>query len=53
MIRAAGDRMDPLLNFRSPPELTKRIDAWAAAQEDKPSRSEAIRRLLKKALARR
>jgi len=40
---------DPLLAFRAPPELTERIDAWAAKQKDAPSRSEAIRRLLEKA----
>ncbi len=44
---------DPLLNFRAPPELTERIDAWAAKQKDAPSRSEAIRRLLEKALGKK
>lgn len=40
-----------MLNFRSPPEVTARIDAWIGAQPDpKPSRSEAIRRLVAKAL---
>jgi len=40
-----------MLNFRSPPELTARIDAWIGAQnQPKPSRSEAIRRLVEKAL---
>ena len=44
--------VDPLLNFRSPPDLTGRIDAWAAEQPDpKPSRSEAIRRLLEDRLS--
>jgi hypothetical protein len=43
--------VDPMLNFRSPPELTARIEAWIGAQPDpKPSRSEAIRRLVEKAL---
>jgi Arc/MetJ-type ribon-helix-helix transcriptional regulator len=43
---------DPMLNFRSPPELTAKLDAWIAAQpEPRPSRSETIRRLLEKALA--
>jgi hypothetical protein len=38
---------DPLLNFRSPAELTARIDTWAAQQtEPRPTRSQAIRRLL-------
>jgi hypothetical protein len=41
-----------MLNFRSPPELTAKLDAWIAAQpEPRPSRSETIRRLLEKALA--
>ena len=31
---------------RLPPELVTMIDAWRARQEDKPSRSEALRRLL-------
>lgn len=40
-----------MLNFRSPPELTARLDAWIAGQpEPQPSRSEAIRRLLEQAL---
>jgi hypothetical protein len=43
--------IDPLLNFRSPPTLTAELDAWIAAQPDpRPTRSEAIRRLLAKAL---
>jgi Arc/MetJ-type ribon-helix-helix transcriptional regulator len=43
--------MDPMLNFRSPPTLTAALDAWIAAQpEPRPSRSEAIRRLLAQAL---
>ena len=31
---------------RMPRELIDRIDAWRAAQEDKPTRPEAVRRLL-------
>ncbi|WP_428988854.1 ribbon-helix-helix protein, CopG family [Methylocapsa aurea] len=38
------------MNFRAPPALVERVDKWAAKQEDAPSRSEAIRRLLEKAL---
>jgi metal-responsive CopG/Arc/MetJ family transcriptional regulator len=35
-----------------PPELEAKLDAWIEAQsEPKPSRSEAIRRLLEKALS--
>ena len=41
---------DPLIAFRSPPELTEQISKWAAKQKDAPSRSEAIRRLVEKAL---
>jgi len=41
-----------MLSFRSSPDLTAQIDAWVSAQPDpKPSRSEAIRRLVEKALA--
>jgi len=40
-----------MLNFRSPPSLTAALDSWIAAQpEPRPSRSEAIRRLLAEAL---
>jgi hypothetical protein len=42
-----------MLNFRSPPELTAKIDSWRAVQpEPHPSRSEAIRRLVEKGLGR-
>jgi hypothetical protein len=41
---------DPMLNFRAPKTLIELIDAWAEKQKDAPSRSEAIRRLLEKAL---
>jgi hypothetical protein len=36
----------PMIGFRSPPTLTRRIDNWAKQQADKPPRAEAIRRLL-------
>ena len=37
--------------FRSPPDLTEKIDAWIGRQpEPRPARSEAIRRLLAEAL---
>ena len=43
---------DPLIAFRSPVELTAAIDAYVEKQEPpKPSRSEAIRRLIEKALS--
>ena len=34
-----------------PDELMDRIDVWSADQEDRPSRAEAIRRLVEMALA--
>jgi len=42
---------DPMMGFRMPDELKAEIDAWAAAQDDQPSRSKAMRRLLKIGLA--
>ena len=37
---------DPVTALRLPATLTKSIEAWAARQEDKPNRSEALRRLV-------
>jgi hypothetical protein len=37
---------DPVTAIRLSPELRNKVDAWAAKQTDKPSRSEAIRRLV-------
>jgi hypothetical protein len=37
---------DPHLAFRLPAEMIASVDAWAAHQSDKPSRSEALRRLI-------
>jgi len=39
------------VQVRLQPELLARLDGWIAAQEDKPSRPEALRRLASKALA--
>jgi len=39
------------VQVRLQPELLVRLDGWIAAQEDKPSRPEALRRLASKALA--
>jgi Arc/MetJ-type ribon-helix-helix transcriptional regulator len=40
--------------FRMPADLEAKLDAWIERQPDpKPSRSEAIRRLLERALATR
>jgi hypothetical protein len=37
---------DPARTFRLSDEFIANVDAWAAAQEDEPGRSEAIRRLV-------
>jgi metal-responsive CopG/Arc/MetJ family transcriptional regulator len=41
---------DPVLTVRIPPALNSAIQSWAKQQKDKPSRSEAIRRLIEFAL---
>jgi hypothetical protein len=41
----------PVLAVRLPPALRSAIEGWAKQQNDKPSRSEAIRRLIEFALA--
>jgi len=38
------------IGLRLYPDLDKRLDAWRARQRDKPSKPEAIRRLLEIAL---
>jgi metal-responsive CopG/Arc/MetJ family transcriptional regulator len=45
---AEGDT--PMFSLRLPAETREAVDRWAAEQEDKPGRSEAIRRLLNEAL---
>jgi metal-responsive CopG/Arc/MetJ family transcriptional regulator len=40
-----------MFSLRLPAETREAVDKWAAAQEDRPGRSEAIRRLLNQALA--
>jgi metal-responsive CopG/Arc/MetJ family transcriptional regulator len=42
---------DPVLTLRLPTALRSAVESWARQQNDKPSRSEAIRRLLEVALA--
>lgn len=42
---------DPVSAIRLSAELRAEIDAWAETQHDKPSRSEAIRRLVEEALS--
>jgi hypothetical protein len=41
---------DPTLTLRAPPVFTAKVEAWAKRQPDKPSRSEALRRLVEMAL---
>jgi hypothetical protein len=41
---------DPVTAIRLSPKMRSAIDQWREAQPDKPSRSEAIRRLLTAAL---
>jgi metal-responsive CopG/Arc/MetJ family transcriptional regulator len=40
-----------VLTLRLPTALRSAVESWARQQNDKPSRSEAIRRLLEVALA--
>lgn len=40
-----------LIGVRLQPESLSRLDAWAAAQDDRPSRPEAVRRLIERGLA--
>jgi hypothetical protein len=40
----------PQFTFRIPLETIAAIEAWAAQQSDRPSRSEALRRLVHKGL---
>jgi hypothetical protein len=37
---------DPVRAFRLSDEFMARVDAWASEQDDRPSRAEAIRRLV-------
>jgi len=37
---------DPLLSFRLSADMIAAIDAWAASQPDRPTRSEALRRFI-------
>jgi hypothetical protein len=37
---------DPVTAIRLSKEMRAAVDAWAAAQDDEPGRSEAIRRLV-------
>jgi hypothetical protein len=44
---------DPMLTFRSPPDLIAAIDTAIARERDTPNRSEMIRRILTRSLTRR
>jgi hypothetical protein len=46
-----GGGKEPAIDIRLPPDLKSKVAVWASRQNDKPSLSEAIRRLLEKALA--
>jgi hypothetical protein len=39
-----------MLTLRAPPALIAEVEAWANRQPDRPSRSEALRRLVEIAL---
>ena len=41
----------PVTAVRLPPEILRGVDDWASSQDDAPSRSEAIRRLVENGLA--
>jgi hypothetical protein len=41
----------PIIALRLYPDMQAELEAWIAAQDDQPSRPEAIRRLLGQALA--
>jgi hypothetical protein len=43
---ATGKDPDPGTTIRLPPDLKTAIDAWRRKQDDLPTRSEAIRRLI-------
>jgi hypothetical protein len=43
----------PHVGLRLYPDLERQLDAWIAKQDDAPSRPEAIRRLLAKALGKK
>ena len=45
--------VDPVTAIRLPPELRVALEEWAEQQQDKPSRSEALRRIAAEFLKRR
>ncbi len=51
MLMAREIQLPTLLQFRAQELLVRQIDEWRRTQVDIPSRSEAVRRLIEKALA--
>jgi hypothetical protein len=49
-IPKAAEGKTPVFSVRLPEETRHALDKWAAAQEDRPGRGEAIRRLVEQAL---
>ena len=44
--RSKSGEYDPVTAIRLPDDMKSAVDTWARRQEDKPGRSEAIRRLI-------
>jgi hypothetical protein len=44
------DNRDPIVGIRMPPEMRRAVEGWASNQDDKPSLSEALRRLVERGL---
>jgi len=50
-ITKAAEGKTPMHSLRVPEEMRQAIAKWAGVQEDKPGASEAMRRLIARALA--
>jgi hypothetical protein len=48
--RKRADQPGTLVGVRLQPDQLAKVDAWREGQDDKPTRPEAIRRLVEKAL---
>lgn len=48
--RKRADQAGTLVGVRLQPDQLAKVDAWREAQDDAPTRPEAIRRLVEKAL---
>jgi hypothetical protein len=42
--------MNAQLNFTATPQLVEALDTWRSGQPDRPTRNEAVRRLLSEAI---